>query len=778
MFFMEPDSDGLLEPLVEPVQDLFPQGKKCAFLAGAGVSVAPPSNLLPAREIARVLLEFCAPAEEVNALMALPGLRYEQVVEEIERHIDPDLKFMDYLDLAVSPNDNHLALAGAMLAGHPVLTTNFDYFIEHAAITINPGTWKERGQVIITKDDFTSLADEKKYPDSDIKCRLYKLHGSSKNLLSGKDTRASLVTTMKGLGRDRVKSETFAIEPYKKSAVISALAGHLLVVMGYSGRDDFDVTPLLREFTGITGIIWIEHVDGLHEPRAFRVRPIDKNQSNQGGSGNHRVLLALLASRGISTIVILCDTKTLSGTLRQLFKFPGKDVRPSTAALLPPFRDWVMPLFDGVVSTQKEMLASHLFRDHGENRGWRRAVTRGLDAATAAGNDRDKSCFLDQLAWLERMTGDVDKAILRLETALTIDEQLGDLPGKATRFNNIGFMLEGRGNIEGALQRYEQALAINEQLGNLSEKSVNLNNIGGLLQNRGDIDGALSRYEQALAISEQLGDLGSKAVDLTNIGTLLEGRGDFGGAMRRYEQALAITEQLGNLSGKAIRLNNIGFLLERRGDIDGAMQRYKQALAIDEQLGDLPSKAIRINNIGALLQNRGDIDGAMQRYEQMLAIDEQLGDLPDKAIRLNNIGFLLEGRGDIDGAMQRYEQALAIDEQIGDLCGKAIRLNNIGSLLQRRGDKNGALRRYEQALAITEQQGDLSRKASCLHNIGSLQYDKGKHAQALQCFEEALALYQRLGMHKDAADEVQWITLIKIALGKAAPGKKWLQKRK
>ncbi len=114
------EKSDMLDSVDGSITQVFPKDANYAFLAGAGVSMAPPASLPSARDMCKMLLDFCSPARESEALLALPGLRYEQLVEEVQNQIDKAIRFMEYLDIAPVPNKNHLMLAGAMAAGHPV----------------------------------------------------------------------------------------------------------------------------------------------------------------------------------------------------------------------------------------------------------------------------------------------------------------------------------------------------------------------------------------------------------------------------------------------------------------------------------------------------------------------------------------------------------------------------------------------------------------------------------------------------------------------------------
>ena len=782
------ENTSILEEIDGSIMQVFPNDASYAFLAGAGISMAPPSSLPSARAMCRMLLEFCAPGEEVDALIALQGLRYEQLVEEVQNQVDKELAFLEYLDIAPMPNINHLLLASMMVAGHPVITTNFDCLIEEAARAILPQDKQALLQIIITKENFKAA----QLPAGTPSCTICKLHGSVKNALSNEDTRASLVTTMAALGRDRAHGETFSIEPFKKPAIIAAISGRVLVVLGYSGRDDFDIVPLLREFSSMKGIIWIEHDESIENPQVFHVRESD--QAGDPATPPHIRLLANLAGRGASVSLIKGNTSTVISQLQSLMKIPSPPETSDSVGSRPSFTEWAAPIFDAVTPQQKEKLASALYHGHGKLQDAFRCASRGLEAATLAGEDRDITWFLNEQGIILETTGDLDGSLQCFEQALVIDEKGGDIGGQATRLGNIGALFQTKGKLDVALKYYkevlaiaervgemrgkadvldniatvlfmqgeivdaqkyiEQALAIDEKLGNLSKKAGRLINLGFVLKDRGDVNMSLNYFQQALAISEQLDDQLNKAISMNNIGLIQQMKGDPNGAMQSFEAAYKIHDALGDLSRKAVTLNNIGALLRIHGELEKALQFHEQALAINKQLDDKISIAGDLSSIGQVFMSAGKLDETMQYYKKALALCEETGDLHGKASKLNNIGAVLFHQKDFDGALDCFQQVLAIDEKLGNLSGKTSDLNNIGFMLKKRGEVDGALKCFEESLEISDKTGNLNDRASSLNNLGSLLQDKGDFDGALKHYEEALLVDEKTGDIEEKANQL------------------------
>ncbi|MFX0076916.1 MAG: hypothetical protein ACFE96_15835, partial [Candidatus Hermodarchaeota archaeon] len=128
--------NNIVEKYRGSLESLFSPTFNYTFLVGAGVSMDAPTSMPSAVKIVRSLLNLCAPAEEVEALLSLDKLRFELVVEKIQDEFDPDLKFLDYLEEVTKPNAIHMFLGNAIVRGNYVVTTNFDYLIEQALLKI------------------------------------------------------------------------------------------------------------------------------------------------------------------------------------------------------------------------------------------------------------------------------------------------------------------------------------------------------------------------------------------------------------------------------------------------------------------------------------------------------------------------------------------------------------------------------------------------------------------------------------------------------------------
>ncbi|MFX1258478.1 MAG: tetratricopeptide repeat protein [Promethearchaeota archaeon] len=719
------------------IQDLINENEKLTFLVGAGCSVDPPSCLPAGREMIEAIINYTCAESERQKLLGLKELRFEQLVEILRDQLDPELKIIDYYGQCDTPNSQHFFLANMLKKGNFVITTNFDFLIEYALLQSNIP--KDKIIPVITKEDFEKFNNPVKLFKKGKKA-VYKIHGSIKNIITEQETRDSLIATIQAFGSGKEGENVFQVEPFKRPLFDNISDGRSLVVMGYSGSDDFDIVPTLMVLKNLKNIIWINFISD--DDTLEKIYEIDEITIQEPKKMDKitEILVDIYKMHNAEHIYRV-DANT-TRLIKEDFNFTENlDLDNFSVSSISWLRTNVKSPdeFDEFIIPYKIYDSFNIYQEA------MRCLEKILLLSDKNKNISLKAEVLGSIGKTYKVQGNYPEALKHFEEAIRIYEQLVDLSGKATLLNNIGTIYKEQGKYPEALKHYEESMKIDEQLGDFSGKSIFLNNTGEIYYYQGKYPEALTRFEEALRIDEQLGDLLGKARDLSNIGTIYHDQGKYSEALTRFEEALRIAEQLGNRAEKSNSLNSIGQIYHDQGKYSEALTRFEEALRIAEQLGDLAGKSNSLNSIGQIYRDQGRYPEALTRYEEALKIDEQLGNLSGKASDLNSIGQIYHDQGRYPEALTRYEEALKIDEQLGNLSGKASDLNSIGQIYHDQGKYPEALTRYEEALRIDEQLGDLPGKALCLNKIGQMYYAQGKYPEALKLFKEALRIDEELG---------------------------------
>lgn len=256
---------------------------RLAVLLGAGASVA--SGIASGQMFNKTVTSFLTPeglcdSAHSHRIAAASGwVRFEQLIETLRETIDPRLLVLQYMETSWLPSYVHAWAVEALAGGAVVLTTNFDALIEIAY-------HRRFGQVLeqlVTPQDY----DQLRRP-VDRTPRLFKLHGSLRSSdyairryqidqldeFSDLDQRglSTVGATLDRVGYRLASDFGFGefLLPEEILAVLEQLLrGRDLLVVGYSGSDDFDVMPSLRRLRPVWNrTLWIVHRSG--EEMSFR----------------------------------------------------------------------------------------------------------------------------------------------------------------------------------------------------------------------------------------------------------------------------------------------------------------------------------------------------------------------------------------------------------------------------------------------------------------------------------------------------------------------------
>ena len=139
-----------------------------------------------------------------------------------------------------------------------------------------------------------------------------------------------------------------------------------------------------------------------------------------------------------------------------------------------------------------------------------------LDGEQRAWRTRD-------LAYLLQQFGSTIQAKALLEEAIQAN-QASNAPGSDAATASLLFeqarIAVTHGDLDRAMQLYQHSLDIQEQLGDLQGKAATLHAQAGVFVTRGDLDRAMQLYQQSAAIDEQLGDLQGRASTLAMVAQL------------------------------------------------------------------------------------------------------------------------------------------------------------------------------------------------------------------------------------------------------------------
>ncbi|MHA1871630.1 MAG: tetratricopeptide repeat protein [Promethearchaeota archaeon] len=769
-----------LKKLLRPHITDWKQMNDVVFLAGAGISMEPPSTLLSTRQIMDTILKFISPDEPAfNKLRNIKDLRYEYIIEFFRDNIDKDLVFLDYFESAKVPNIIHKFLADQMKngKGNYVMTTNFDYLIEYAFGVDDP-----KLRVVISKEDFKECAvPDKVYAGGSGKIPLYKLHGSKKNIKTGEDTKRWVVSTLDALGKQKKKEgEIFTVPLYQQELFRNISRDKALIVLGYSGGDDFDIMPALRIMKGLKQIIWVEHTTtppnnngaelGLFKME--RVGPFDDSETLERINNRYKFLQQLIIENNNLDVYIVKDNtaKVICDLASWDYTPPApaanKDNSPNTQGSFD-FKVFLKKHFNAPSQLYKLFYTGLIFYNYNRYDDamayWKDAL-RVLDgksplkSSVSEISEEDytlKAPIMGNMGNIYDNKGDPDKALELYQKAYNAHKQRENKFGMATQLGNMAIIYARKGDYDRALELYQKAYKLDAQLGNLRHQALLLGNMGTVYADKGDYESSLEHYQKSYNIYKDLGLLQGMADELQNLGSAYFQKGDYDKSSEFYQKSFKIDKELGNMPRMASNLGNMALIYQKKGQIDKAIEYHKKAYALHEDLGDKFGMASDLGNMGATYYLKKDFDTALQLYKDAFNTFKKLGNLQNMATMSANMGLTYRQMGDLSKAIKLYKKAYALHEDLGNKFGMASDLQNMGLTYADKGDYDKALELYQNAYDLHKDLGDKFGMASDLGVMASIYDIKGEPQQAIKHYQGLYDLFNEIGNIQNMAFSLQ-----------------------
>jgi tetratricopeptide (TPR) repeat protein len=510
---------------------------EATFLVGAGISAPPPSSLplaagLVASLIAPVLQPLSLPSVLARSVSrTLVQLRPEVITDVLLEHLGVDAA-RPLLDvLRGRPNAWHVFLAAALGAGCCVITTNFDTLIEDACDVIGA-----------PRRTFVGTAVDARGPARSI---LFKIHGS----IAG-DSVSSIALAVRQVG--------LGLTPPQTRLLHSLIENRPLIVLGYSGRDDFDILPALLNARRTAPGLWIVH------ERGAAIRPIDGRMQRRS---DVRPAAACARAWPGALDLFRGETSEMVDTLRPRRGFGTIRVRAHVPAM-PVDEPWqperdaaAVAILYALVEARAFGLATRLFE-------------------YVAGSDASSRLLIARAVVLEKYGTDL-RAAAAVATKARSAAKRESADIRALVLDQSGVIARRRGLHRLALRFYDQALGIATRsrcpdwlIAQIrSHRAVALE----YLDRRSD---ALREHQHVANYEKRTGDLRGLAKSLNNIGIVLMNQRRWKRAIAALEQSCALKRDLGDPRGIAQSLHNLGKLHFLRGDYGSAETVFLESLRI------------------------------------------------------------------------------------------------------------------------------------------------------------------------------------------------------
>lgn len=299
--------------------------------------------------------------------------------------------------------------------------------------------------------------------------------------------------------------------------------------------------------------------------------------------------------------------------------------------------------------------------------------------------------------------GELEAAVLPLDTALHHFRAVGDRAGIGRASNSLGRIHFRRGRPREALALFQQALAISDDIGEVNIRRAALSNIAAVqLSDLGLPRAALDTYRRLRGEYRAAGLLGREATTWVRIAHVYLDLREPRRALQALETAHRLARENGEPTTLARVLSSLGRAHAADGDYQRARDYFEAALEVYQRGTRRRSEAAALNSLARVYQHLGRDAEARAAAHRAVALYQE-GAPRDLATARFNLGWILFEQDALDAAFEHYSAALLGFEQAGATVDQASAHFGLAQVARRRGQLAAARVGIERALALIEE---------------------------------------------------------------------------
>ena len=569
------------------------KNEKLTFLVGAGCSTESPSNLPSGREMIDEIIKYTCDESEIENLFQLKSIRFEALVEIVRDRLDKNLRIIDYYAQCVKPNIQHNFLAETIINGNIVITTNFDNLIEYSLL--QKEVRKEDILLIITEEDY--LKNKINFEDFILNKKiLIKIHGSPWDIINNRNTKKSLITTIKDLYKYKANLNIFSIESFKRLIIKRVLENRTLIVMGYSGSDDFDIIPTLKSIHNFKKIIWIKHISSNNNKNEKIYEIPSEHLKDKNSFKKVKQILFDIKKNNLNIKAYLVEADTTK-LIKRLINPPLKI--ESNKCEINPY-DWFIKNISRPNRFQKFYIPFKIYFDAQKYNDALRAIDNLLDYSRTKKSKYWERIALKQKALIVSKIGNIDDALKLAEESLKIAKNINNDFAIASSTLLIADFYASKGHFTESIFYYQKALKYYSDQNDDDRVANILNNLGELHFDKKEYNTALQYYNEAREKVEGQKKIIDYCKVLFNLAKIKYFLKDFNNSYDDYVKTLEIAEIVDNQSIQAGCKLGIGLIELKKKNYYESIKLFNDAFDLSVKIDEWQNKADSLYNLAAV----------------------------------------------------------------------------------------------------------------------------------------------------------------------------------
>ena len=261
------------------------------------------------------------------------------------------------------------------------------------------------------------------------------------------------------------------------------------------------------------------------------------------------------------------------------------------------------------------------------------------------------------------------------------------------------------GDLDGATEQQETALRIQERLGEAVSAALSRMRLANILIRSQKPGEAEHLYEEALQTYREAGDILGQATVLNNLARVAYHAGNHAKVESLLLESLELQRSLGHPWGIASALSNLGGLMGGLNRLDEARKYTEEAIERLRALGDEAMVATSLQNLSTILAQLGEEDAARDRIAEAAKIHARVGDRRNWSMALIVQGNLEASAGELETAREAFHHAMVLTKDFSDSVVLSQIFDGLADVARRASEHRRAARLFGAAKRVRDDAG-------------------------------------------------------------------------
>lgn len=217
---------------------------------------------------------------------------------------------------------------------------------------------------------------------------------------------------------------------------------------------------------------------------------------------------------------------------------------------------------------------------------WQETHDIALAATRRSGNVRGQAAMLNSIGSFHLTQQRTGAARAELTEAAQLFKEVGDEHGTALANRDLAYLDRLSGQLGDAIRRYEQVLAVFRRLGDRIAAAYALHSLAQVRLELNEPDSAKGLLTEALMLCQGVPCGRIEAQVLHRLGEAHLATGKLAAAVSAFERSLTITSNIGDIVGQSYAQQGIGVARVRQGEFSKARASLQLAVSVRERLAE------------------------------------------------------------------------------------------------------------------------------------------------------------------------------------------------